>query len=349
MKLNKHFKQFHHQIGLKKNRLKRITSAMSNLETFSDSDGPISEVKIDLFPQGSVAINTAVIPIKQGDEFDADAVIVLDISKWPRERQDPLNVIRWFANRLRNNHNFRDKVREKNRCVRINYAGDFHLDVVPALRDNAGYVLIPTKEEGTPWKFTNPKGYIEWVKSINAKSGGKFCRIVKMLKHWRNLKMGRDTAPKSIILTTLVGLCFETGDVVGSTSDAETLVDVMEALNRNLKNCLSKPQICNPSLESEDLSENWDEAHFALFKKRFDWATRKARQAYDEVEQKKSIEFWQELFGDSYFQKTLSGGAKMAEAVGVGDVFVKSSGEITLGKPEGERSATVPKHRSYGS
>ena len=349
MKLNEHFKQFHYQISLKKRRRERIASAMSNLEMFSDADVPISDVKVALFQQGSVAINTAVIPIKQGDEFDADAVIVLDISEWSRERQEPSNVIRWFANRLRNNHNFRGKVREKNRCVRINYAGDFHLDVVPAQSEKTGSILIPTKEEWTPWKRTNPMGYIEWVKSVDAKSGGKFCRIVKMLKHWRNLKMGRDTAPKSIILTTLVGRCFETGDVVGSTSDAETLVDVMEALNRNLKNCLSKPRVCNPSLESEDLAENWDGEHFRIFKEKFDWATRKARQAYDETEKEKSIKFWQELFGDSYFQKTLSGGAKMAEAVGVGGVSVKASGEITLDKPEGGRSVSVPKHRSYGS
>ena len=349
MKLNKHFKRFHYQISLKKNRLKRIASSLSELETFSDNDGPISKVKVDLFQQGSVAIDTAVIPIKDGDEFDADAIIVLDISEWSQERQEPPNVIQWFANRLRNNHNFKAKVREKNRCVRINYAGDFHLDVVPAYGRKIGAILIPTKDKETPWKCTDPRGYIEWVNSVNAESRGKFCRIMKMLKHWRNLKMGRDTAPKSILLTTLVGRLFESGNVVGSVSDAETLVDVMEALNHYLKNCLSKPQVLNPSLISENLAENWDDDHFALFKKKFDWATQKARQAYDEENKEKSIKFWQELFGKSYFPKKLGKGAKMAETISAGGIFVKPSGEITSSKPEGERCVSVPEHRSYGS
>ena len=349
MKLNKHFKQFHRNIRLKKTRLKRINSALSNLETFSDDDGPISAVKIDLFQQGSVANNTAVIPIKEGEEFDADAVIVLDISEWPEERQDPKYVIKWFANRLRKNKSIKDKVREKNRCVRLDYAGDFHLDIVPAQNEETGAILVPTKEDDNPWKLSDPKGYIEWAQSINDQSGGKFCRIMKMLKHWRNFKMGKETAPKSILFMTLVGHRFEEDSDISSASDAETLVNVMEALNSYLEGLYSKPEVSNPSLSSEDLAEDWDDEHFRIFKRKFNSATQKARKAYDEEDKEKSIDLWQELFGQSYFPKTLDNGAKTAEAVSAGTAYVNSKGNVILGKPERERGLPIKEHRSFGA
>ena len=102
-------------------------------------------------------------------------------------------------------------------------------------------------------------------------------------------------------------------------------------------------------MSSEDLAEDWDDEHFKIFKRKFDSATQKARKAYDEKDKEKSINLWQELFGQSYFPKTLDNGAKTAEAVSAGTAYVNSKGNVILGKPERERGLPIKEHRSFGS
>ena len=350
MKLNQHFKQFHRNIKLNKSRLNRISSALSNLQDVVNNDDQISEISVDLFQQGSVAINTSVIPIKENEEFDADAVIALNIVKKPQDQQDPQNIIDWFADRLRKNKKIKPKVFRKTRCVRINYEGDFHLDVVPAWGDTKGIVLVPIKEDGEwIWKPSDPRGYIGWANNIDLLYNRKFNRIIKMLKHWRNFKIGKETSPKSILLTALVGYRIDYGDATRCSSDAEALVEVMETLNAHLKKYMNKPQVFNPTLQSEDLAEHWNDDHFRIFKNKLEAATLKARQALDETSKDKSIELWQEIFGNKYFPKTLDNSAKIAEAVNsTNNVFVSSTGQISIGKPDNEDGVMVQNHRSFG-
>ncbi len=349
MKLNQHFKQFHRNIKLKKKRLERISSALSNLETVIDGDDQLSDLKIDLFQQGSVAIDTAVIPTKNGAEFDADVVSVFDIIRRPRDKQDPQNVIDWFADRLRKNDGIKPQVKRRTRCVRLEYAGDFHIDIVPAHGGKTGAILVPIKtDNGWEWKPSDPRGYINWVLYIDRDLyDHKFGRVVKMLKHWRNLKMGEASAPKSILLTAMLGYRIKCADASQRPSDAESLVEVMEALNTDLKGHNTKPRVNNPSMKSEDLAERWDDEGFMIFKDKFDWATQKARQALDENDRDRSIGLWQGIFGSRYFPTELDGGGKAAVAVGAGGVTVSSTGRITIGKLD--EGILVPGHRSFGA
>src|SRR5438552_11877277 len=159
--LDELFEIFDERIGLDKTRLSRVRSAYSSLEKFIRDDGPLSEVFVDLYPQGSVALNTAIKPQKDGQEFDADAVFVLDITKRPADKRSPQEVIAWVASRLRNRPQFEGTVRERARCVRIDYAGDFHLDVVPGyLAGLSGVIFVPDKAMG--WRRSNPKAYVAW-------------------------------------------------------------------------------------------------------------------------------------------------------------------------------------------
>ena len=42
-----------------------------------------------------------------------------------------LRPLQWVHGTLKQNENYADKLRLKTRCVTVDYAGDFHLDVVP--------------------------------------------------------------------------------------------------------------------------------------------------------------------------------------------------------------------------
>jgi hypothetical protein len=67
--------------------------------------------------------------------------------------------------RLRQSKVYGDILEEMNRCWRLNYAGQFHLDVLPAKPDSriVKAILVPDKAL-KDWKESNPKGYTNWFR-----------------------------------------------------------------------------------------------------------------------------------------------------------------------------------------
>src|SRR2546422_1581875 len=139
------FAAFHNRIALNSDRADQVRSANANLARFLRQDAPLSSAYLDHFLQGSLAINTAIRPVDESEEFDSDSVFVLDLSKRPANKRSPADVIAWIAVRLRQNPDYEGKIQERTRCVRIKYAGLFHVDLVPdrkstRLNSSHGYI-----------------------------------------------------------------------------------------------------------------------------------------------------------------------------------------------------------------
>ena len=80
-------------------------------------------------PQGSWAHGTVIRPPRDRDEFDADfLMIVEEVEDW-----DPKEYVNALYRAFSASSRYEDKVKHRTRCVRIDYAGDFHLDVVPCI------------------------------------------------------------------------------------------------------------------------------------------------------------------------------------------------------------------------
>ena len=77
--------------------------------------------------QGSFALGTLIKPVDDDDEYDADIQIVIN----PNPKWEPKDYVNEIRRTLQSNKNYADKLRLKTRCVTVDYAGDFHLDVVP--------------------------------------------------------------------------------------------------------------------------------------------------------------------------------------------------------------------------
>lgn len=303
--LNDHFQKFHQNISLDSSRTARIKSAYNALCNFVESDKPLSSALREIFLQGSYRNNTAVRPIS--GEFDVDVVLAIDAtdhSSWWRSKRSPSDVVRWVASRLRTNPVYRTSniaVRQRKRCVRLVYAGDFHLDIVPAHCESAteGPLEVPDRS-ADQWMPSHPKGYTQWCQKTNDRTGGKFTRVAKMLKWWVNLKFDARRAPRSIALQTLIGTHMPNNP----SSDAEALVCALANLHLWLRDqwldFLAPPTISNPSLPQENLASNWDLEDYKLFKQRVESAACKACQAYQEENTEKSIRLWRELFGDAF-------------------------------------------------
>ncbi len=112
---------------------------------------------IDVYLQGSTALGTATRPLGR-DEFDVDLVCLLlkgNVYMAPEE------IKKIIGDRLRENTTYAKMLIEKKRCWRLNYAGNFHLDLSGTIRNiqcmNGGELITDKKLQD--WQPTNPKGY----------------------------------------------------------------------------------------------------------------------------------------------------------------------------------------------
>ncbi|MBD5447571.1 MAG: nucleotidyltransferase [Treponema sp.] len=245
-----------------------ITSLLANDKEFFAQFGN----KIEVYAQGSASIGTTIKPTD--DDFDLDIVLHID---YDYAKFSPAilynNLVRVFNVSSR----YRDKFEKKNRCVRINYKDDFHMDILPGFSDKSTdetAIRVPDREV-RGWSLSNPKGYTSWFlsrasqiiamedfsfrkSSLDTKEFEK-CNdkplkdAVMVLKMFRNEYFRNDEGniTPSIILTTLAGLSYRgTGTILGTLKQFIKYV-------REQSDC-GIIKLENPSLKSENLSERWE-------------------------------------------------------------------------------------------
>jgi hypothetical protein len=342
MKMNQHFSTFYQKISIDDTRKSRIENSISHLKNFVDQDDEVKEVIIDLYCQGSYAIETGIKPVSKDGEFDVDIILVLNLDSWLDADKKPQAVLKWLCERMKTDGKWQGQIKSKSRCVRITYAGDFHLDVVPALLSYGNLIVIPDKQTDE-WVPSNPKGYIEWFDSIDPEHKPKIRDMVKILKYWRDRTFGKKSSPKSILLTTLVGMNY----APGYSSRAETLTVSLENLSGWLSLYSSPPTVYNPSMSmgDEDLARFWTDETFNIFQNRIESAAKIAREALGEQDLEKSHKIWSDLFPG--FPTDISKEAKQYnEAKNAEHLFIGSTGALFTEKVNNVRK--VYRHTFYG-
>ena len=147
-------------------------------------DSTLARYEPSIYPQGSFALGTAVKPLGD-EEYDVDSVCLLDR---PPDHVTQQQLKKLVGDRLKHPHSrYKDMVEPKEggrRCWTIRYAegSRFHLDVLPAIPDDYGWLLdlgVPPEwarsairltdrttwnDPNVDWPRSNPKGYVAWFK-----------------------------------------------------------------------------------------------------------------------------------------------------------------------------------------
>ena len=207
---------------------------------------------------------------------------------------------------LAGNKNYTDKLRLKTRCVTVDYAGDFHLDVVPRVTINGHHYVCNRTDN--KFEETDGNGYRDWFNEKNRITGGNLKRVVRLLKHLRDHK--NSFTAKSILLTALVGNTIKASDegTTAVSTVADTLETVLSRMNDYLQKHPNMPVIKNPVSPSEDFNRRWDQRRYANFRNRIQSYAQTAQQAKAEASAEKAIKLWQELFGENFGKAAKSGG-----------------------------------------
>lgn len=128
----------------------------------------LPELKISIFPQGSMRKGTTILPIV-GERFDLDMVCLIEMSRLIYTPEQVFNLV-WEA--LGRDETYRQMRRKKNRCIQLKYHSDckYDLDVVPAVScfGSTGLLFVPDRER-KEWCPSNPIGYCDnWFKKAAA-------------------------------------------------------------------------------------------------------------------------------------------------------------------------------------
>ena len=281
-----------------------------------------------IYPQGSMLLGTTVRPYNDRHEYDLDLVCQLHGCG----DQPPLFVYEWVHGRMATNQTYREILERLKRCLRLNYEGAFHLDILPACPNvglGNGAILVPDRKLEC-WKDSNPKGFADWffrqcvIRDIVAECELKASveplptaipseykyplqRIVQLMKRHRDIFFmgGRDIA-RSVILTTLAGEFYQ-----GQRSLSLALDAVLDGIHVAMEKCPSVPRIENPVHRGENFADTWDQDKYDKFRAYIHHFRNTLKRALnpDLAEQRKGLEALSGPIGK------LFGGERVREAI----------------------------------
>ena len=309
MKLLDYFDAFlRDTVNLNQSRLDDLDARVQSIVAEIGLDDVIGPRLIKHIPQGSWAHKTIIKPLP-GREFDADFLLHLEEdADWSA---DPKRYLTEVEAALKRTRDYADKVERKNRCVRVVYADDCHVDVVPYLI-RAGDTEVIVARDSNSFEETNPEGFTAWMKERDDLANGNLRRVIRLLKYLRDYK--GTFVCKSVILTTFVGERVSAIDADTRYADVPTaLKNIVADLDAWLQLYPNKPSIEDPSCPGTNFDHRWDQTNYSNFRAQTHRYAEWIKTAYDEPDRDKSVDAWQKVFGPSF--RAPSAPAKVAEAI----------------------------------
>lgn len=215
--------------SLRASNFERANSAYEAVGSIVErSDSPFSSFDPSVFPQGSIPLGTAINP-HNGTDFDVDGILEITMPEQGSSEEVITELCEWLSCFPR----YEPKVERIKRGVRLQYANEFHLDMIPGIRQS-GPVLIPDGSGG--WVLSDPRSFRKWLNSrayaeqrnaiaameplpaqepITAKPTLKLAII--LWKRARDVRFGTESwLPASMLLTAIAGMnTCPTDDLLG--------------------------------------------------------------------------------------------------------------------------------------
>ncbi|MCB5230522.1 MAG: nucleotidyltransferase [Candidatus Cloacimonetes bacterium] len=146
---------------------------------------------INLYPQGSFNLGTAIKPFGKKEHYDVDVVCEISASKKAITQEKLKRLVGYEVEKYQRANNFQKAPEENRRCWTLLYSDteQFHMDILPAIPDVEGFrkilngselpqqwlnsaIAITDRQHAEyssltdEWYVSNPKGYAEWFRSI---------------------------------------------------------------------------------------------------------------------------------------------------------------------------------------
>ena len=298
MKLIKYFDAFlEDEVNLNQTRLDTLGDRVGSITNYLEHGShDLKSMFVQTIPQGSYAHGTIIKPVGLYDEFDADLLLELtEDDSW-----EASDYVEQLYQAFRSSSIYKDKVSRRTRCVVVDYAKDFHVDVVPYLqRHDQQYI---TNRKDNLFELTNPEGYNAWLEEKDRTTERNLIKVIRLVKYLRDYK--NTFSVKSFILSLLLADRVNDVLLIGDSKHycdvPTTLKHVLEALNKYLQANPTMPLLTDPSCPSESFNHRWKQDEYATFRDKIKYYSGKVTAAYDETDKAKSLALWQEVFGSDF-------------------------------------------------
>lgn len=292
------FSSFHESIKLSSSGKENLRKARDAVrECIKNAFRDAKRIPVPTFcGQGSYAMSTIVNPLS--GEYDIDDGVYLqnldknDNSDWPT----PEAVHKWIVDAVRN-HTKVPPI-DKRTCVRVVYAGKYHLDLPIYAELNGNNLHAEKGEKG--WHSSDPKAITDWFLNAASTNGEQLRRMVRYFKAWSDHAARNGKLPSGLVYTVLVVENFSYND-----RDDVCFGGLARAIHTRM---LGSLRISNPVDEAEDLLGHLSTEQKSHFLGELDRLKSAAAKALSEEDKIKSCKAWKKEFGDRWVDcSTLEG------------------------------------------
>lgn len=312
--LNSVFKTFHAKIVLpsgKEESLRKGRNAIRDqVRKYFRENIKVAVPKFQ--GQGSYAMGTITNPLD--GEFDIDDGVYLqhldekDSSRWPTAD----TVHSWLI-KATDGHTDETPI-DKRCCVRIRYAGHYHVDLPSYAKFNGKYVLA---EKGAkPWPPSDPLDLTLWFKKLVKLQGEQLLRVVRYIKAWVDFQSGRrDKMPSGLTLTVLATQYFSADERDDVSSER-----VAQAISNAVNPVFS---VFNPVDSEEELTAKLTGEQKVRFQKAISDLAADAAAAIKTGDREKASKIWRRQLGDRFpaTENRIEVGQNREDAAKVAGIF----------------------------
>lgn len=261
-----------------------------------------SGLNVNSWLQGSYKFKTQIRPTNTSEEFDIDLGVYFEVEKKPtEEKYSPKNLKRMIQQCLKNYAALHtDEILKvddptKERCARIHFPGNFHIDV-PCYYEIPDAKKIGLATEANIWEDSDPEIFYNWFQNSFSDSEREVARrIIKYTKCWSGIsfvnqkKGGR---PSSMLIMVLVtqSLLYLPKNIF-ELYDDEILAAVLGKILQRLR---SSSKVNNPVNDKECLSDRIED--FDVFLSELESFTKIASDALNCSSAIDAVAKWQSAF-----------------------------------------------------
>lgn len=322
----------------------KYTLAEERYKVISDTiqkDTVFRTIDLRMYPHGSFRLKTTVKPFSN-NEYDLDFVVEIPsgVNMTPQDLYNHIYRI------LSSDGIHNSMLEKKSRCIRVNYANDFHMDIMPGQLVNrvTNEIIVPDRKLKSWYHHSNPIGYAEWFEN-QAKSVIRYelnkqriakgsaepisdqeivarleplRRAVQLVKRYRDVYCDKNNVEpvRSIVLCTLMGFISSS-----YSSEIDIITDFCTYVNGKIAVSNGEPfEVKNPVVD-EVLTEKWTES-----KKNYDGFVKMMQALTDHIQKLKSaslntdiVVLMKEMFGENLTNdviKEQANGVNTARAAG---------------------------------
>lgn len=286
-------------VNINDDRLRQLDDHVAAIRNCLHEDEDLGPVIRRFLRQGSWAQRTIIKP-QPGHEFDAD--VLVEMKQQRTWADDPKQYLLAVHDALKTAPRYRSRVELKTRCVRVVYAGDCHVDLVPYVHTSGWFErheIVNRTENG--FEQVNPGGFTDWMRDRDRLAAGNLRTTIRLLKYLRDYK--QTFAVPSVILTVIVGsrVSWWRSQLTDQYAALPTaFTRLITDTDRWLQERPDLPEIADPSCPQARFDHRLTQRGYGNFRDRFHDYAGQIRAAYNADERDESLTLWRKVFGNEF-------------------------------------------------